>query len=104
MLSVYINYPNPKVSVHHDPSCGAIQKMGKQDQRHIRIDQKTISAELGRFAAKEHTFASNPEGNDMWLEIDFGDANFEAAVLNYVHRLIGQHYSPLAGVAVQNHC
>jgi hypothetical protein len=104
MLKAYINYPNPKISAHHDRSCGAIQKMGKANQRLIRIDRTTISAELQRFASKEYTFAANPAGNDMWLEIDFGDANFEAAVLSYVHRLIGAHYSPLAEVEIQNHC
>ncbi len=104
MLMAYVNYPNPKVSVHHDPSCGSIQKMGKQGQRLVRIDPATISVELGRFSSKEHTFAANPAGNDMWLEIDFGDADFETAVLGYVHRLIGRHYSPLARVGIENHC
>ncbi len=104
MLKVYVNYPNPKVSVHHDPLCGAIQKMGKPDQRLVRIAPETISAELGRFSRKEYTFAANPAGNDMWLEIDFGDAAFEAAVLSYIHRLIGGHYSPLARVEIENHC
>ncbi len=104
MLKVYVNYPNPKVSVHHNPSCGAIQKRGKPDQRLVRINPRTISAELERFSSKGYTFAANPVGNDMWLEIDFSDADFEAAVLGYVHRLIGRHYSPLATVEVENHC
>ena len=104
MLKVYINYPNPKISVHCDPSCGAIQKMSKADQRLVLIDRTTISAELQRFADKEYTFAANPAGNDMWLQIDFGDEEFESAVLRYVQHLIGQHYSPLAGVEIQKHC
>lgn len=104
MLRAYVNYPNPKVSVHRDPSCGAIQKMAKPRQRVVRIDPQSISAELQHFRAKHYTFAANPAGNDMWLEADFGDTDFEAAVIAYVHRLIGKHYSPLARVAIEEHC
>ncbi len=104
MLKAYVNYPNPKVSVHHDPSCGQIQKMAKPGQRLIRIDSKTISVELQHFTSKKYTFTANPAGNDMWLEIDFGDPSFEAAVLGYLHRLIGKHYSPFAKVDLEEHC
>jgi hypothetical protein len=104
MLKVYINYPNPKISMHRDPSCGAIQKMSKSDQRLITINRTTISAELQRFGDKEYTFAANPAGNDMWLQIDFGDEEFESAVLRYVQNLIGKHYSPLAEAQIQQHC
>lgn len=104
MLKAYVNYPNPKVSVHHDPSCGAIRKMAKPSQRLVRIDAGSISAELQRFRAKGYTFAANPAGNDMWVEADFADPDFEAAVIAYVHRLIGRHYSPLARVAIEKHC
>jgi hypothetical protein len=101
---VYINYPNPKVSVHRDPSCGSIQKMGKSDQRLVLINRTTISAALQRFAAKDYAFAANPAGNDMWLQIDFGEESFEGAVLRYVQHLIAKHYSPLAKVEIHNHC
>ncbi len=104
MLKAYVNYPNPKVRVHQDPSCGAVQKRAKAGQRLVRIDATSISAELQRFIAKGYTFAANPAGNDMWLAVDFGDAEFEAAVIAYVHRLIGARYPPLARVAVQKHC
>ena len=104
MLKAYVNYPNPKVRVHRNPECGAIQMMGKPDQRLVRIAPETISTELGRFSRKEYTFATNPAGNDMWLEIDFGDAEFESAVLGYIHRLIARHYTPFARVEITDHC
>jgi len=104
MLRAYVNYPNPKVRVHHDPLCGEIQKMAKPRQRVVRIDSQSISAELQHFRAKYYTFAANPAGNDIWLEVDFGDTDFEAAVIAYVHHLIGKHYSPLARVAIEEHC
>jgi len=104
MLSAYVYYPNPKITVHHDSSCADIQKMGKSGQRLVRIGLNSITAELQRFSLKQHAFAANRAGNDMWIEIDFSDPDFEAAVLAYIHRLIGAHYSPLASVMIATHC
>jgi hypothetical protein len=103
MLKVYVNYPNPKLTVHQNPSCGAIQKMAKSGQRLVRIDAAAISAELQRFMGKGYTFAANPAENDMWLEVEFADAQFEAAVVAFVHRLIGGQYPPLARAIVHTH-
>ena len=104
MLNAYVNYPKPEVSAHHDPSCRAIQKNAKPGQRLVRIDAPSIPAELQRFKVKGYTFAANRAGNDMSIEVDFEDADFENAVIACVHRLIGKHYSPLARVAVETHC
>jgi len=104
MTKVYVNYPNPKFSIHHDPLCTEVRKMGKTDQRHIRIDIDSVSTELGRFANKKYTFNSNARSNDMWLDIEFGDADFEKSVLKYVRRLIGKHYAPLGKAKLTTHC
>ena len=104
MLKAYVNYPNPKVSVHHDSSCRVIQKNAKPGQRFVRIDIASISAELRRFDVKEYTFAANFAENDMWLEADFGDVAFEAAVIAHVHHIISRHYAPFENVAVETHC
>jgi len=104
MLKAYVNYPNPKVRAHHNASCKQIQKRKKPDQRLVRIDLSNISAELRRFSGKHYTFAANAAENDMWLDLDFADADFEFAVLAYVHRLIGRHYTRLAAVEIEKHC
>lgn len=104
MLMAYINYPNPKVSVHRDASCGAIQKMGKAGQRRVRLDPATISTELQNFLAKHHLFAANSAGNDMWLDIDFGDPDLEAATVHFIHRIVAKHYSPLGNAKIAIHC
>jgi hypothetical protein len=104
MLKAYVNYPNPRLTIHTDLSCGDIQKMKKPGQRQVRIDLISASGELQRFQSKGYPFAANPAGNDMWLEVDFGDADFESAVVGYVQRLIGAHYSPLARIVIDRHC
>jgi hypothetical protein len=76
--------------------CGTIQMMHKPGQRLTRIDRASVSDELTRFAEKFHTFASNREHNDMWLEIDFGASDSEISVVHYVKNFLGQHDRPLS--------
>lgn len=104
MTKAYVNYPNPKFRIHRNPSCTYVGRMEKPEQRHIRIDTDSASTELRRFANNQHIFSSNAESNDMWLDIEFEDADFEMSVLKYVCRLIGKHYAPLAGVKPTIHC
>lgn len=104
MMKAYVNYPNKKVSVHGDSSCREIEKMAKPLQRVVRIDSRSVSAELQRFGGREYRFAAKRSVNDMWIEADFGDADFEAAVLAYVHRLIGAQCEPLARAGLVRHC
>jgi hypothetical protein len=104
MIKAYINYPNPHITAHFDLNCGNIKAQHKTNQRNIRINIITITQELQNFRDKKYTFAANPEHNDMWLEIDFHNREFELAVLNYVCHLIGRHYRPLAGIRPNIHC
>lgn len=104
MTKVYVNYPDPKFSIHHDPLCAEVCKMGKTGQRHIRIDIDSASTELQRFANKKHTFSSNAGSNDMWLDIEFEDADFEKSVLKYVRRLIVKRYASLGKAKLTTHC
>lgn len=103
-MRVYVNYPNSRVSVHTDPSCSYYRMMRKPEQRFVRIDPVTISEELQKFIHKRYTFASRPDSNDMWLEINFRDQEFEWAILQYVHRQLGNYYKPFLGVQIKKHC
>ena len=104
MLKAYVNYPNPNITVHRELSCGSIQKNEKRDQRYIRVNISTISKELRSFANKDYNFDANRDSNDMWLEIDFGDPDFESSVLEHIRSLIGKHYTPFANITIDYHC
>jgi hypothetical protein len=104
MLSVYLNYPMSRVSIHRDPDCGFIRVNRKPNQRIRRIDMANISEELRKFRDRQYPFQSTPEFNDMWLEIDFGDQEFEVAVARYVHRLLSEYHKPFADSSVSIHC
>ena len=104
MLTVYVNYPNPHLTIHHDPNCNSIQAMQKQGQRKRKIDGESISSELQAFRKGEYRFASKQAINDMWIEVDFQDEEFETAVVAYVHRLLAQRYRPFSNALVKVHC
>lgn len=104
MMMAYINYPNPHICIHRNPACSSIQMQRKREQRIVRLDNATLSSQLKRFSAKDYRFGAQAEINDMWLEVNFDDAEFEIAVTQYIKRILGRHYRPLATAKVDQHC
>ncbi len=104
MLMVYLYAPRSRISAHRDSNCSRIQVMNKPNQRKCRIDVANISTELQKFANKQYKFQSTASLNDLWLEIDLGDEDFERAVLGYILRLLGQHYKPFTKGRIRFHC
>ena len=104
MLLAYLNYPNPKIRVHGQSTCGEIGKMKKAGQRNVAINTGSISSELQNFATKRHRFGADATLNDMWLTVDFDDPTFEEAVVQHLQKLIGRHYDPFAAVRIDRHC
>lgn len=51
-----------------------------------------------------HQFSSRAGLNDMWLEIDFNDSEFEMAVIRYIHHLLGRYYKPFQASQIEIHC
>lgn len=41
--------------------------------------------------------------NDMWLEVDFNNQDFETAVVWYIKELLGNHYRPFKLAPVNTH-
>lgn len=104
MISVYINYPNRKFSVHFDLGCGSIRAHRKVDQRKVRLNHESVSVELLKFVNGEYKFASEKEFNDMWLSADFDDADFERDIVDHVWKLLARKYSPFRGIDIDEHC
>lgn len=61
MIWVYLNYPQPEVSVHGNSRCPEIQKMGKPNQRVVNLNYQTILNELGRFRRRQYHFGSTSD-------------------------------------------
>lgn len=96
MTAVYINYPNPHFSVKHGKTAAAGFKHDKPSRRMVTIDRTTFAEAMSPFINGEFRFAAEADLNDVWLEIDFGDHEFELAIVKYVQRLLGSRYKPLA--------
>lgn len=103
MLMAYINYPNPHVTAHYDLSCGNIQSQNKPNQRYQKINLGTLSSELLKFKTKQHRFGTHPY-NDMWVEIDFQDRNFELSVLVFICGLLEKNYGRFKKLKPNIHC
>lgn len=101
MTIAYINYPVPHIRSYSNPDSVQIGKHNKAGQRRIRIDFSTLSIELDRFSSGYYRFASKSGSNDMWLEMDLNDSQFEGDVLCFIQRQIGQRYTPLSPDKVQ---
>ncbi len=104
MLRAYFNYPNSRVCVHGDASCNHIQQAGKPGQRCVFIDRTTLATETTGFLEGKHSFAANAATNDLWVDLDLADADFERALVAYFARLLGERYKPFASVDLEICC
>lgn len=104
MTKAYLNYPNPRMTLHGDPMCAEIGKMQKVGQRDMTITRASFAQALGQLAGSGFQLGAQASVNDVWFTINFDDAEFEEAVASYVHRLLSQRYSPLRNAQIHKHC
>ena len=103
MLRVYINYPNAKISLHGDNTCGHIQQARKRQQRSVQITDKNLERELHRFKAKYYRFGASAEVNDMWLDIHF-DPEKNLEIVHRIHEHLKRGYGPFRRCRPVKHC
>jgi hypothetical protein len=103
VLYAYLNYPNARVSLH-GTLCGHIQQAQKTDQRRIVLNPDSLGTELRRFVKQEHDFAAQATNNDMWLDVDFADWEFEESIVRFIHRLLAARYKRFHDCTADWHC
>lgn len=104
MIFVYINYPNPHITIHRDPTCGRIQQHQRPGQRVGRIDISSLEGFLAGAIQGQISFAAEAGLNDIWLEIDLPTPEQEIGLVHIFQALIGQRYTPLSTAPVDLHC
>lgn len=104
MIRAYVNYPVSRICVHHNPDCTYFQRPDISNVRFIRINSDTISEELRAFSKRNYRFTSRAGLNDMWIEIDFSDFEFEISVLKYLERILSRFYMPFRHTDFSIHC
>ncbi|PKN98036.1 MAG: hypothetical protein CVU42_14030 [Chloroflexi bacterium HGW-Chloroflexi-4] len=105
MINVYINLPNPHITIHQSFDCGLIHAhKSAAESRTIRIEISNLSTELSKFVDGEHKFNASKEFNDMWLEVHLGDLAFEIAVVLFIVAQLGKVYKQFQGMSPSIHC
>jgi len=104
LTKAYLNYPVPHITLHHDANCREIQKNAKPNQRDVAFTRASFDKAIGLLVSGGFRLGADVSINDVWLTVDFDDAEFEEAVARYAHRLLGMRYAPLRGARVDRHC
>ena len=104
MAIAYFNYPNTHITLHRDPNCGYIRMHNSPDSRIFHLRPATLSDELRRFSERQVDFAAAKGINDMCLDLEFADPEFELALVRHIQKILSERYSPFGRVEVQIHC
>jgi hypothetical protein len=102
-MRAYFNYPNSKVTIHIHDGCSQIMKQSKLDRRFIRVRIDNLVTVLERIETGEINFRSEPEANDLWLDIDLQSQNYETSFVHLVHALLSDKYLPFRKSTVEFH-
>jgi hypothetical protein len=76
----------------------------KPGQRVVVVNAASFSAEIQKFTTHQHLFASHSGANNMWVDLDFNDADFEEASVRYINRLLSEYYSGWNNAEIEWHC
>ena len=103
-MHVYINYPNPHITIHNNASCLQIQKNRKTGQRRVQIRPANLKAVLNDFIVEKYNFKAEKNYNDMWLDISLDTKDQEIELVDEIQAVLGLRYKPLKNAPVNVHC
>jgi hypothetical protein len=89
MIKAYINYPRPHMTLHTDSTCSDIGKIRKPNQRDVSVTRVSFATAIAQLTGKGFRLGADSSINDVWLSVDFDDAEVEEAVARYVFRSLG---------------
>ena len=105
MINVYINHPNPHITIHQNTDCGLIHAhKSAAESRTVKLEISNLSTEMAKFIGGGYKFNASKEFNDMWLEISLGDLAFEIAVVLFIVAQLGKSYKQFKGMSPSIHC
>jgi hypothetical protein len=100
MINVYINYPVPHVTIHHEANLHLNENAA---HRWCTINTNTLSPELLKFTRGEYKFSAVAGLNGLWLKIDLDDEEFEEAVVAHIMRILATQHRPFVGIPINHH-
>ena len=104
-MMVYINYPNPKITIHRDGNCSVVRQHHKENQHVIAVKSQTIEKVLSEFIGnKVYKFSANKALNDLWLDISLSTSKHEESFVYVIQTLLSLHYTPFEQTGIYEHC
>jgi hypothetical protein len=103
-MQVYINYPNQRITVHHDSSCQQIHMHRKEGQRTVKVNPATLKHVLGQLVNDDYEFKAEAQFNDVWLDVSLSTAEQEIGFVHIVQAVLGQRYKRLENAPIHVHC
>lgn len=103
-MQVYINYPNPHFTVHHDSACQQIHMHQKQGQRTVQVNPESLKYVLGQLVNDAYEFKSEAQFNDLWLDVSLSTPEQEIGFVHIVQAVLGQRYKTLGKAPLTEHC
>jgi len=104
MINVYVYYPNPHLTIYTKRTCNDIGKMKKPGQRTEKVTTASFSTVVPMLVSNKFQFGATAPKNDLWLEVDFDDEEFEKAFARYVLQQFAKRYRPFNGAHAKTHC
>lgn len=104
MLSVYMNSPKQRISVHQDPGCKWIPAQHKSNQRVINIDSSNVESEVQKLRNKELKFRAKSGLNDVWFYVNLDNASLEENLVITIQKILCQFYKRIANAEIKYHC
>lgn len=101
MISVYINYPNKVFSLAHDVS--AAERWRHPDSKHRvePVNFDTLGSFISKLQSGDIKFLPQADFNDLYIEVDFGEDEFDLQVVLYIKRVLGARYKPFRDAEVR---
>lgn len=104
MIWLYINYPNPHLTIHKDPSCPLIRLHHVPNQRVFSVEKTSIGPFLEILIGEKLNFTAQQGLNDAWISIGLDAPAQELGLVHIVQVLLGKRYTPLASTLIAEHC
>ena len=103
-MQVYVNYPHPHITVHHNDACQHVRMHQKEEQRSYTVRPSNEAGIIVEFLSGKIVFKSDGNFNDLWFDISLGTREQDLEFVNRFQKIVGQRYGRLMTAPVSIHC
>ena len=101
---IYINYPNPHITIHGDRTCPHIKKQDRSNRRQRKVTDSQLAAFTDDLRNRRIPFAAKSGLNDIWISLELDSTEEAMKVVLEMKDHLGQRYRPLSRAKITVHC